>query len=145
MALKFYSSVSNEIKLRMGRFFGLISVIIQLLKHWIASPWIPNSKPMGGCKIDSAFHPSLVTKTSGDLMLKSKLSSSSGSAALTQLSPIHKNRLKYFFKAWKSYTGKTSRKGLYVCPQILNKVNHIVFNSCFKAVVTKSLRTRLEY
>ena len=34
------------------------------LKHWIPNPEDLRSKPLGGPKIDSAFHPSEVDKTS---------------------------------------------------------------------------------
>ena len=32
--------------------------------HWIPNPGVPWSKPLGGSKVDSAFHPSEVDKMS---------------------------------------------------------------------------------
>ena len=32
--------------------------------HWISNPGVPCSKPLGGSKVDSAFHPSKVDKMS---------------------------------------------------------------------------------
>ena len=34
------------------------------LRHWIPNPGVPCSKPLGGSKVDSAFHPSEVDKVS---------------------------------------------------------------------------------
>ena len=34
------------------------------LSHWIPNPGVPYSKPLGGSKVDSAFHPSKVHKIS---------------------------------------------------------------------------------
>ena len=55
---------------------------------------VSGSKPQGGSKVDSAFHPSEVdqmsTGNSGGLSAKSKLSPRSGSVALRLLNSIHK-------------------------------------------------------
>ena len=54
------------------------------------------SKPLGGSKVHSAIHSSEINQMSiknsipGDLVVKSKLSPGSDSAALIQLNPIHK-------------------------------------------------------
>ena len=34
------------------------------LRRWIPNPGVPCSKPLGGSKIDSTFHPSKVDKMS---------------------------------------------------------------------------------
>ena len=34
------------------------------LRRWIPNPGVPCSKPLGGSKVDSAFHPSEVGKMS---------------------------------------------------------------------------------
>ena len=34
------------------------------LRRWIPNPGVPCSKPLGGSKVDSAFHPSEVDKMS---------------------------------------------------------------------------------
>ena len=34
------------------------------LRHWIPNPGVPCLKPLGGSKVDSAFHPSKVDKMS---------------------------------------------------------------------------------
>ena len=34
------------------------------LRRWITNPGVPCSKPLGGSKVDSAFHPSEVDKMS---------------------------------------------------------------------------------
>ena len=36
--------------------------IIVPLRRWIPNPGVPCSKPLGGSKVDSAFHPSEVDK-----------------------------------------------------------------------------------
>ena len=57
------------------------------LGRWIPNPGVPSSKPMGGSKVEPAFHPSEVDLPGlpGDLVAKSKLSPRSGSVALRQL------------------------------------------------------------
>ena len=60
-------------------------------------------KPLGGSKVDSAFHPSEVdrmsTGTPRDVVVKSKLSPRSGTVALRQLKPIYKKgAIKLFLK-----------------------------------------------
>ena len=35
-----------------------------MLSRWIPNPGVPCSKPLGGSKVDSAFHPSEVDKMS---------------------------------------------------------------------------------
>ena len=66
-----------------------------ILAHWVSIPGVPRSKPLGGSKIDSVFHPSKVDKMSTTnslgLKVKSKLSHHSGSVALRQWNSIHKN------------------------------------------------------
>ena len=52
----------------------------------------PGSKRLDGSKGDSAFHPPKVNQVPGTpvvLVVKSKLSPRSGSAALRQVNPIH--------------------------------------------------------
>ena len=66
-----------------------------MVKVWIPNPGVPCSKPLGGSKVDSAFHLSEVDKInipriSGNLVVKRKLTPQSGSVALRQLNPIHK-------------------------------------------------------
>ena len=50
--------------------------------HWIPNQGVPCSKPLGGSKVDSAFHLSEVDKTStknfGNLVVKGKLRPRSG-------------------------------------------------------------------
>ena len=69
----------------------LYQAVAQWLSHWIPNPGVPGLKPLGGCKVDSAFHPSKVdemsTRNSWGLMVKSKLSPHSGSVALRQMNP----------------------------------------------------------
>ena len=36
----------------------------QWLSHWIPNLGVPGLKPLGGCKVDSAFHPSEVDEMS---------------------------------------------------------------------------------
>ena len=66
-----------------------------ILAHWVSIPGVPRSKPLGGSKIDSVFHPSKVDKMSTTnslgLVVKNKLSSQSGSVALRRWNSIHKN------------------------------------------------------
>ena len=63
----------------------------------------PGLKPLGGSKVDSAFHPSEVdrmsTGTPRDVVVKSKLSPRSGTVALRQLKSIYKKGvIKLFLK-----------------------------------------------
>ena len=55
---------------------------------------VSGSKPLDDFKFDTSFHPSEVdqmsTRNSWGLVVKSKLSPSSGFVALRQLNPIHK-------------------------------------------------------
>ena len=39
-------------------------VLWSLTRRWISNPGVPCSKPLGGSKVDSAFHPSEVDKMS---------------------------------------------------------------------------------
>ena len=47
------------------------------IRHWIPNLEVPCLKPLGGSKMDSAFHPSEIDKVStrnfGNLVVKSKL------------------------------------------------------------------------
>ena len=58
------------------------------------NPGVPGSKPLGGPKVDSAFHPSefdkMSARNSEDLVVKSELSPCNGSVALKQFNTIHK-------------------------------------------------------
>ena len=49
-------------------------LVTQWLRRWIPNPGVPCSKPLGGSKVDSAFHPSK------NLVVKSKLPPRSGSS-----------------------------------------------------------------
>ena len=42
----------------------IITPMAQWLRRWIPNPEVPCSKPLGGSKVDSAFHPSEVDKVS---------------------------------------------------------------------------------
>ena len=72
------------------KFYGAMA---SWLRRYIPNPGVPYSNPLVGSKIDSAFHPSEVdqmnTRNFWGLVVKSKLSSHSGSVALRQLNPIH--------------------------------------------------------
>ena len=52
----------------------------QWLRRWIPNPGVPCSKPLGGSKVNSAFHPSEVDKMSNmnfwELNSKKKIASS---------------------------------------------------------------------
>ena len=37
--------------------FIIYGAIAQWLRRWIPNPGVPCSKPLGGSKVDSAFHP----------------------------------------------------------------------------------------
>ena len=54
------------------------------LWRWIPNPGVPCSKPLGGSKVNSAFHPSKVNKMSTrnywELVVKSRLPPRSGSS-----------------------------------------------------------------
>ena len=54
------------------------------MEQWPPSPGVPCSKPLGGSKVDSAFHPSEVNEVSTrnfwGLVVKSKLPPQSGSS-----------------------------------------------------------------
>ena len=66
------------------------SLVVKMLIH---NPGVPYSKPLGGSKVDSVFHPSEVERVSGisgNLVAKSKLPPHSGSVALRQLNLFHK-------------------------------------------------------
>ena len=66
------------------------SLVVKMLIH---NPGVPYSKPLGGSKVDSVFHPSEVDRVSGisgNLVAKSKLPPHSGSVALRQLNLFHK-------------------------------------------------------
>ena len=70
-------------------FYNVISLIFLYQPcqtgRWIPNPGVPGSKPLGGSKVDSAFHPSEVDKmsvrNSWELWVKSKLSPRTGFAA----------------------------------------------------------------
>ena len=70
-------------------------VMILLSGLWITNSGVPTSKPLYGLKAGSAFFILLrsikwVPGTLEDLVVKSKLSCCSGSAALRQLNPTHR-------------------------------------------------------
>ena len=54
------------------------------LRCWIPNPGVPNSKPLGGSKVNSAFHPSKADEMSArniwQLSVKSKLPPRCGSS-----------------------------------------------------------------
>ena len=64
------------------------------LGDWIPDLGIPGSKPLGGCKVSSAFRPSGVsqmsTRNSRGHTSKKKLSPCSGSVAWRHLNATHK-------------------------------------------------------
>ena len=64
------------------------------LRRWIPNPGVPCSKPLGGSKVDSAFHPSEVDKMSTrnfwELNGKKETVSNEVAVALRQLNPIRK-------------------------------------------------------
>ena len=62
------------------------------LGHLISNPEVLILKPLSGSNVDSAFYPFefLVPGIPGDFVVKSILSSRSGSIALRQLNPFHK-------------------------------------------------------
>ena len=70
---------------------------------------VPNSKPLGGSKIDSVFHSfdidQVGTKT---VVVKSKLFAPSGFVALIQFNPIHK---KYQWSVLKTVRVKVLKNG----------------------------------
>ena len=68
------------------------------LGHLISNPEVLSLKPLGGSNVDSAFYPFefLVPGIPGDFVVKSILSSRSGSMALRQFNPIHKEGLQSF-------------------------------------------------
>ena len=45
-------------------FISINGAIAKWLRHWIPNPGVLCSKPLGGSKVDSAFHPSKVDKIS---------------------------------------------------------------------------------
>ena len=51
---------TNKIEIQ-GIVYGAMA---KWLRCWIPNPGVPCSKPLGGSKVDSAFHPSEVDKTS---------------------------------------------------------------------------------
>ena len=48
----------------MKDFFDIYGAMAQWLRRWIPNPGVPCSRPLGGSKVDSAFHPSEVDKMS---------------------------------------------------------------------------------
>ena len=64
------------------RFSRCCKLVVKWLKCWIANPGVLCSKPLGGSKVDSAIHPSVVNKMSirDFLVVKSKLPPGSGSS-----------------------------------------------------------------
>ena len=68
------------------------------LGHWISNPGTPGSKSLGGSKIKSGFHSSLVNKMSmTNLVVKSRLSPHFGSVVLDSGTPSVKMSHKGFF------------------------------------------------
>ena len=59
-----------------------LSLLESSLRRWIPNPGVPCSKPLGGSKADSVFHPSEVDKmsTRNFLVVKNKLPPRSGSS-----------------------------------------------------------------
>ena len=72
---------------------------------WIPNPGVPGSRPRGGSKVDSTFHPSevdkLSIKNSLGLVTKSKLSPCNSSINLRQMNPIHKKEPINYFSSLK--------------------------------------------
>ena len=65
----------------------------------VLTPGAPVSKPLGGSKVDSAFHPSEADQMSTtNLVVKSKLTPDSGFAALRHFTSIDKKGVTKFFK-----------------------------------------------
>ena len=63
--------------------FAIREAMTWWLRCWILNPEVPGSKPPGGCKVGSSFHPSKVNcvlGAPGDLVVKRKLLTSKGSA-----------------------------------------------------------------
>ena len=76
--------------------------LTERVRHWIPNPGIPCSKPLGGSKVDSAFHLSEVAKFPGiskNLVVKSKLPPRSGcSLEAVETHPQKGTRKFKFFK-----------------------------------------------
>ena len=69
-----------------------LSTVPTCLEQWPSGSGFPCSKPLGGSKFNSAFHPSKVQKnwvpgTSGNLVVKGKLSPRGGSSLLEAFDP----------------------------------------------------------
>ena len=92
--------------------------IAQCLGRWIPGPWVPRSIPLGGSKIDSAFHPSDVNQmgTRNSRVLSGKLSSGRGSVALIQLNLVHGKVFFIYIKLFKKKKKKKNRTGTQAIP-----------------------------
>ena len=94
----FHSHTDKCVKMISTSHGGTLKHAVALcLRRWIPNPGVPCSKPLGGSKGNSAFHPTeddqLSTRNSwkpGNCMVKRELFPRSGSVALRQLNPIHK-------------------------------------------------------
>ena len=58
--------------------------------HWIPNQGVPCSKPLGGSKVDSAFHLSEVDKISTSNFWELKVALLKVALALRQLNPFYK-------------------------------------------------------
>ena len=89
---------TNVIKMRKSRKFLSFT-----LRHWIPDPGVPDSKPLGGSKVRSAYHFRGRKYEYQELLGTEwkKVSLRSGSVALRLLNPIERGRkkaIKIFFK-----------------------------------------------
>ena len=61
-----------------------LKAVAQQLRHWIPNPGVPCSKPLGGSRVESAFHPidvdKMSTRISRNFVVTSKLPPRSGSS-----------------------------------------------------------------
>ena len=60
------------------------------LMHWIPNQGVPCSKPLGGSKVDSAFHLSEVDKISTSNFWELKVALLKMALVLRQLNPFYK-------------------------------------------------------
>ena len=74
-----------------GIYYIHIYYTLVLMQHILKTIW-KSRHSLGGCKVDSFFHPSEVNQTSTGSLWEFKLPPRSGSVALRQLNPIHKKR-----------------------------------------------------
>ena len=57
----YHFHLRNTLKMFMWIFYAFL---LFQLRRWIPNPGVPSSKPLGGSKVDSAFHPAEVDKVS---------------------------------------------------------------------------------